>query len=79
MGSMEDHDYFPSERDLRKSEAFFATPAGKIALARYREEDHWVLERMIRKGYVPDPEDMAEHEKWRARHSDLCAKLDKRK
>ena len=68
---MQEEWYEPTPRDLRRSEAFFATPAGKIALARFEERSHWALEHRIRKGYVPDPEDMADHEKWRARHPEL--------
>lgn len=68
---MQEEWYEPTPRDLRRSEAFFATPAGKIARERYQERSHWALEHMIRKGYVPDPEDMAEHEKWRGRHPEL--------
>ena len=68
---MQEEWYEPSPRAKRRAEAFFATPAGKIALARYEEESLWALEHRIRKGYVPDPEDMAEHEKRRARHPGL--------
>lgn len=80
MGSMEDHDYIPSERDRRWCEAQFSTSEGQKRLKHYRDENHRYIEwRIQHEGYVPPSDFMREHEKWRARHSDLCAKLDKRK
>ena len=62
----------PSERDKRWCKAQFSTPEGQKRLERYRDESHRCLEwRIQHEGFVPSPEDMAEHEKWRAKHPEL--------
>lgn len=69
---MQEEWYEPSPRDKRWAEAFFATPAGKKRLEEYDEAIHRNIEwRIQHQGYVPPPEYMAEHEKWRARHPEL--------
>ena len=68
---MKEEWYEPSPRAKRRAEAFFATPEGKIALERFENRDHIVLEQRIREGLVLPPDEMAIHERWRARHPEL--------
>ncbi len=68
---MQEEWYEPSPRDKRRSKAFFATSAGEKALERFQRRTHLALEQRIRMGFVPSPEEMAEHEKWRAKHPEL--------
>ena len=68
---MKEEWYEPSPRAKRRAEAFFATPEGKIALERFENQDHIVLEQRIREGLVLPPDEMAIHERGRARHPEL--------
>ena len=69
---MQVENYEPSRRDKLRAEAYFSTPEGQRRKERYLDEAHQYLERRIRhEGFVPSPEEMAEHEKWRAKHPEL--------
>lgn len=62
----------PSTRDNRWCDARFSTPEGQKRRERYLNDAHRDIEwRIQHQGYVPTPEIMAEHEKWRARHPEL--------
>ena len=66
---MQEEWYEPSPRDKRRSEAYFSTPKGQRDLKKFREENHRYLEKRIQnEGFMPSPEVMAEHEKWRSEH-----------
>ena len=69
---MQEEWYEPSPRAKRRADAFFATPTGQKMRERWLDEAHRCLEWRIRhEGFVPSPEEMAEHEKWRAKHPEL--------